>query len=714
MVSRWLYKTTTIHRLGSVLGVSITVLMLVLGWFDLASLTRLENLSLDLRFRLRGERPVGDEIVLVVIDDKSLKELGRWPWSRITQAQLITAIAAGGAKVIGIDIIYAEPERTDASRDLQEIIAMIKAAPSSSPPWLELLERKQNATDPDTPFAKSVRDARDVVLGFPFFVDKRSSIRQEFPYKTKAAPVIRRSEFMLVRQSTKNEAVEPYRATAVLPPLKAFADQAVGLGHVYSLPDLDGTTRSEYLALRYEDSYYPSFALEISRTFLELPRDRMSLTLGEGVHLGDRAIVTDQKSRMFINFVGGEGSFPPISATDVIHRRIMPGAFKGKVVLLGTAALGTYDQHVTPFSANFAGVEKNATVVENIIHQRFIQKGLWFGPLELGMILLCGLAVTVSLQRLRALQGAVLVITACLCYAAITQYVFVIHNIWLPVLNPMLTIACTFLVLTVVNFVTKEKQAKEIRRMFSSYVNPQVVEQLIASPSSAALGGERRELTMLFADIVDFTSFSEKHSAEEVVAQLNEYLKAMTEVVFHWDGTLDKFVGDEIVVFWGAPLDQSDHAERAIKCALHMRKRLNELRDKWTAEGKVLLDNGIGINTGAAVVGNIGAEGKKVDYTIIGDQVNLASRFQGLTRKFGVSIIVTEYTAVRLKDMMRAEERTDNRGRLGHVVLRKLGKVMVKGKEEPVGAYTVESLRLGEQSRLEEPPPALPIDMEGK
>ncbi len=714
MVSRWLDKTTTIHRLGSVLGVSITVLMLVVGWFDPASLTRLENISLDFRFRLRGERPVGEEIVLVVIDDKSLKELGRWPWSRNTQAQLLTAIAAAGAKVIGIDIIYAEPERTDASRDLQEIMTMIEAAPSCSPVLLEVLERKLDAADSDRSFVKSLRDARNVVLGFPFFVQERSSLQPEFTRKAAGAEVIRRSEFMLVRQPTKSEAVEPYRAIDVLPPLETFAAEAVGLGHVYSLPDQDGTTRSEYLALRYQDSYHPSFALEISRIFLELPRDRMSLTLGEGVHLGDRLIVTDQKAHMFINFVGREGSFPSISATDVMHRRIAAGAFNGKVVLVGTAALATYDQHITPFSANFAGVEKNATVVENIIHQRFIQKSMWFGPLELGMILLCGLAVTFSLQRLRALPGAVVVVTACLCYASITQYVFVGHNIWFPVLNPLLTIACTFMALTVVNFVTKEKQAKEIRRMFSSYVNPQIVEQLIASPSNAGLGGQRRELTMLFADIVDFTSFSEKHSAEEVVAQLNEYLKAMTEVVFRWDGTLDKFVGDEIVVFWGAPLDQSDHAERAIKCALHMRKRLNELRDKWNAEGKVLLDNGIGINTGAAVVGNIGAEGKKVDYTIIGDQVNLASRFQGLTRKFGVSIIVTEHTAARLKDMMKAEERTDNRGRLGHVVLRKLGTVRVKGKEEPVGAYTVESLRLGERSRLEEPPSSLPIDMEGK
>jgi len=219
---------------------------------------------------------------------------------------------------------------------------------------------------------------------------------------------------------------------------------------------------------------------------------------------------------------------------------------------------------------------------------------------------------------------------------------------------------------------------------------------------------------MLFADLIGFTTYSEKRSAEDVVIQLNEYLGAMTEVVFRWNGTLDKFVGDEMVVFWGAPLDQPDHAELAIKCALHMRKRLRELQEKWKAEGKDPLDNGIGINTGTVVVGNIGAEGKKMDYTVIGDQVNLAARFQGLTRKFGCPIVVTEYTAEHLKGMIGAEEKGDNRGHLGHVSLRKLGSVKVKGKDKAVGAYTVESLQREESSKVEEVAPEEPVEMTEK
>jgi class 3 adenylate cyclase len=241
----------------------------------------------------------------------------------------------------------------------------------------------------------------------------------------------------------------------------------------------------------------------------------------------------------------------------------------------------------------------------------------------------------------------------------------------------------------------QERKANEIRRMFSSYVSPRIVEAMIKDPSKATLGGQRKELTMLFADLFGFTSFTEEHSPEEVVAQLNEYLGAMTEVVFQWDGTLDKFVGDGIVVYWGAPFEQLDHVELAIKCALHMQKRLAELEVKWKAEGRVPFKAGVGIHTGEAVVGNIGAEGKKMDYTMIGGHVNLAARVQGLTRQFGCSIVISEKTASCLRDMIAKDENDDNRGRLGHVSLRKLPPVKVKGMVQPVVVYALESLERG-------------------
>jgi adenylate cyclase len=208
--------------------------------------------------------------------------------------------------------------------------------------------------------------------------------------------------------------------------------------------------------------------------------------------------------------------------------------------------------------------------------------------------------------------------------------------------------------------------------MFSSYVSKRIVDELIRDPSKAKLGGDRKEITVLFSDIRGFTSFSEKHQPEEVVSLLNEYLGAMTQIVFEHDGTLDKFVGDAIMALWGAPVGQPDHAERACRCALAMIRKLEELQGKWTAEGRYAIDIGIGINTGDMVVGNMGAEGKKMDYTVIGDNVNLGARLEGLTRKYNNHIIISAFTYGKVKDIVKVNE---------------LGAVTVKGKEQPVVIY---------------------------
>ena len=702
MAGLWRRKIAINYRLGLGVRIGITIVMAWLSWLGPGPLVRLENTFLDSQFKLRGTRPVGQEVVLVVIDERSLQELGRWPWSRDKQAQLVREIGDGGAKVIGLDLIYAEAETTDFLRDLQEIISTTQETGALPRVSRQILEKMLAVADADHQFANSLRAVHNVVLAFPLIVPETRLVQQDILQKTATPQVIKKSEFMLVRQASRREALQPYRATAALPPLTPFVDEAVGLGHIYSLPDPDGVTRHEYLALRYGDAYYPSFALEIARSYLGVPRDRMSLVLEEGVHLGDVLIPLDHRARMLINYAGPDQSFPYVSATDVVHKRVPPGTFRGKAVLVGGTALGTYDQKATPLSANFPGVEKNATVVENIVHRQFLSKSIWSGPLEIGLVLLFGLTLTYALQKLRALPGTVITGTAFLGYLATAEYLFISQDTSIPVITPLSTITLVFIASTVSSFMAKEKQAREIRAMFSSYVSPRIVEELMSSPSKATLGGQRKELTMLFADLTGFTSFSEKHPAEEVVAQLNEYLGAMTDIVFRWNGTLDKFVGDAIVVFWGAPLDQPDHAELAIKCALHMRKRLGELQAKWRAEGKAELDNGIGINTGIVVVGNIGAEGKKIDYTVIGDQVNLAARFQGLTRRFGCSIVMTEYTAERIKGLIEVEDLGDNRGRLGHVRLRKYGAVKIRGREKLVGAYAVEALKQGEASRIED------------
>ena len=702
MVLPWLAKKLRIERLGAVVAILVTAVMLIVFWFD--PLARFEDASLDIRFLLRGPRPAGEEVKLVLIDEPSIRELGRWPWSRDKQAQLVTAIADDGAKVIGIDVIFSEPEVTEYLHALREVRDAADAE-AASPRLRNLLARRIDAADTDSQFAHALARAGNVVLALPLLIPEDSS-RQYTPQFVQAPSYIKKAEFMLIRDSRNGEDLAPYRAIDSVPPLKAFADSAISLGHVFTVPERDGVTRYEYLALRYGSGqdYFPSLGLEVARLYLGVPRDRMSITLGDGVRLGQIFIPLDQKARMLIDYAGREQSIPHISATDVWHKRFPPGSFKGKAVLIGTSALGTYDQKATPFSANFPGVEKNATVAENILHQRFVMKSIWMGPLDFGLILLAGLGLGTTVMRMRALQAAALSLTLILGYIVAVQILFLTYGIWIGVVYPVLTALLVFVAVTVLKFMTEEKQAQEVRTMFSSYVSPRIVNELIKDPKKARLGGQRKELTMLFSDIVGFTSFSEQRTAEEVVAQLNEYLGAMAEVVFRWNGTLDKFVGDAIVVFWGAPLDQPDHAELAVKCALHMRQRLEELHKKWLAEGKYPLDMGIGINSGEVLVGNMGAEGRKMDYTMIGDQVNLASRVEGLTRKFKAPIVITEHTLKHIQPLLAAEDTEANKGRLGPLLIRGFGVVLVKGREKHVLAYAVESLSLDQPSRIEQAP----------
>jgi adenylate cyclase len=706
MRQSWLGQTKKLRRVAFGLACLVTALMLVLAWTP-SVLSRLETLSLDVRFKIRGERQPSGHVVLVAIDEKSLRESAQWPWPRDLQAQLVEKIHADRPVVIGLDLIYSESESTPYLRDLQEIQSALEHAGLAVEGVSRVLKRQFTRAQTDPRLVQSLSKAGNVVLAYPFLVPDSTFRLGELAASSQFSS---RSYFMTVKGAGSPEALQPYEAVAVAPPLPQFTAKAMGMGHVYSIPDWDGVTRYEYLALRYGGQYYPSFALELARTYLGVPRDRMILKVGEGIQLGRTFIPTDQKSRLVINYLGRERSFQYVSATDVLHDRVPPGTFRDRLVIVGTAALGTYDQKISPFSNNYPGFEKNATVVENILEEEFIKKTLWSGPLDASIILFFGLGLGYLLPRQGALAGAWLALGVLGIYGVMAQYLFEAAGVWIEGVVPLLTIVLTFLVIVVLRFMTEERQSKEIRTIFSSYVSPRVVEELVKDPAKATtLGGQRRELTMLFADVVNFTRLNEEREAEEVVAQLNEYLSAMTEVIFHWNGTLDKFVGDGIVAFWGAPLEQPSHVELAVKCALHMRKRLEELQGRWRSEGKIVFSSGIGINTGFVLVGNIGAEGKKMDYTVIGDHVNLTARVEALTREFGCPIIVTEHTARYLRSLIHAAEVEDNRGRLGHVALRKLGAVKVKGKDHAVVLYGLQSLDLKEPSYIDEQPSLSPV-----
>lgn len=364
----------------------------------------------------------------------------------------------------------------------------------------------------------------------------------------------------------------------------------------------------------------------------------MVLYGGSGIMLGNRFIPTDLHGRVLINYIGKENSFQYKSASDIIKDKIATGLFRDKIVLIGTSALGTYDQKITPLSNNMPGVEKNANVVENVLLNNFLRKSP--GTLELAVILLTGIFLGLLLPRLKAIPGASISIGLIVFYILLSFYFLIYKDIWINLIYPVSNMFVIFIALTVAKYFFEEKKAREIRAMFSSYVSPKIVTELINNPEKAKLGGERKDVTILFSDIIGFTALSERKPPEEVVDLLNEYFNEMTNIVFKWDGTLDKFVGDEIMAFWGAPADQPNHAELAVRCALNMTDKLSELQKKWKREGKEVLDCGIGINTGEVIIGNIGATGKKMDYTVMGDHVNLAARIEKLTREYNAKMIV--------------------------------------------------------------------------
>jgi len=597
----------------------------------------LEEKTLDMRFALRGKIDPGPETVIAAIDEKSINKLGRFPWSRSTWSRVVDRLTADGARVIVFDVIFSEKENAKSDDQLQRAIQ---------------------------------RNGR-VIL--PLVFDFTATGFKESGFTSQKVDAVTASSFAVIRPG--DETFVPLKAKMVLPPLSRFSSAAQALGQINMIPDEDGTLRWEMLAIEYQGDYYPPIGLQAARLYRDLGPESLVLDYRGSVSLGDTVVPTDQYGRMLINYRGPDRTFPMYPVSDILDGTAPVGTFKDKIVLIGPTALGIYDLRVTPFTANMAGIEKHASVVDNILRGDFLHR-TETGVLPL--IFLFAIVLGLTLPRLGAKSGAALFLAFFASYMALVQYLFAVKGIWFNLVYPASALFFGYTSQTAYRFFTEERRAREIRKMFSSYVSKRIVDELIRDPSKAKLGGDRKEITVLFSDIRGFTSFSEKLQPEEVVSLLNEYLGAMTEIVFAHEGTLDKFVGDAIVAFWGAPLSQPDHAERACRCALAMIDKLKQLQAKWAAEGKHVIDIGIGINTGDMVVGNIGAPGKKMDYTVIGDNVNLGARLEGLTRQYNNHIIISEFTCNKVKDILAVNE---------------LGSVTVKGKQHPVVIYDLVGMK---------------------
>lgn len=647
----------------------------------------LEAKTLDLRMQLRGARPPGNEIAIIALDEKTEEELGRWQsGGRQWLAQLLDILHAGGAKVIGFDFALAEPDPGSVPEAVQELAAFLTTAnlfhplPSEFVSFLEDLNRKY---DYDAQLAQAIERNGNVILGIYHYFNAESAKYLSAEKHALCCELIEHTRYASIKFSS-GSAESPLtlrHSFGTELNLPAFSEAASGFGHFSLEKEVDGCVRRVPLLVEFEGHYYPALSLEIARAYLNPPLPPLIYALGkqygglvEGIQLSNIFIPTDDYAQLVINYYGPSQTFPHYSFVDVIRKRLNPDVFKGKIVLVGFTGSTYQDWHSTPFERkNYPGVEVHATLIENMLRSDFLYKPGWTTLLDALVILGLGFALGVALQRMHSLRGALLTAVLSLFGMFGAAYlVFRLHNLWLNVAFPLLFVVVDYLIATSWKYLAEEKRNRAIRNNFEHFVSPGVVAQILSSEIELNLYGEQKPLTALFADIRGFTGISENMSPAELVAFLKDFFTAMTDAVIHYDGTVDKYMGDAIMAFYGAPVAQPDHARRACQTAVDMLIRLKKLQVEWDALNLPPLNLGIGMNSGEMVVGNIGSE-HRYGYTIMGDHVNLASRLEGLNKEYGTNIIISEHTYAQVQQE--------------NFTVRELDYVRVKGKEQAVAIY---------------------------
>jgi adenylate cyclase len=668
------------ERLKKILSVTplkiaalVILIALVLFFIDAPFLRFMELKALDLRMVSRGEMPSGGETVIVVIDEKSLSELGRWPWPRTTIAKLVDALKGYGAKAVGFDIVFAEPDENSSMKAVAELSRDVKNVGIGDSRLYGLLEQKQKAADTDAALARSIEKAKNITLGYFFHITQKEVGHLTEQQITAGENAIANGRFQMVRAKKGADESPLIHAYAAQPNIPQLSEAGENGGYFNAFPDSDGVIRWSPLVIKFRDNHYASLALSLLVQYFKSPMLVLNIVeYGvENIRLDKVEIPTDEIGRLLVNYLGPAKTFPHYAVSDILNGRISADKLKGKIVLIGATATGIYDMRVTPFSAVYPGVEIHATVIDNILHQNFLIHSGWTKFLDVCTIIVVGLIMGLAVPRMKAVAGIGLSLALISAFVLANTAIFVRYNVWMNLIYPALTMMTIYLGITVYRYVTEEREKKKVRGAFQYYLTASVVNEILKDPSKLKLGGDKKNLSVMFSDIRGFTSISEKLTPEELVRLLNEYLTAMTDVVFKYDGLLDKYIGDAIMAVFGAPLDQPDHALRACRTGIEMMSELRRLREKWAAEGRPDVNIGVGINTGDMVVGNMGSQ-MRFDYTVMGDSVNLASRLEGTNKEYGTNIIISEFTYEIVKD---------------ELLCRELDAVRVKGKKLPIRIF---------------------------
>ncbi len=696
--------TIDAFRLALYVGLAFTALHFLNGVFlgrelELPVVARVEHAAQDWALtHLRGPRTPSGRVVIVAIDERSVEAEGRWPWSRAKLARLVDRLAEAGVAAVGFDVIWSEQD--EVGRRLARVASLVRAAREGAgggeaarrldEVWAAARGAEPEAAvdvDPTELLADAVERARNVTVGF-MFLSEDDAARPERVEKLRffrTEPVHVRDGGRLVRAG---EDVAPLGGFGgVVPPVDDVLAVADSGGFFTVLPDQDGVIRRYRTVAGAGGAIFPALGVAVlARALGEGGAPAAVVPVGaagapetlQQVRVGGAALDVDDLGRVPLNYYGRARDFPTWSATDVLHGRIPAAAMAGRIALVGTTAAGTWDQRVTPFDDIAPGVITHATFVENALRGELLERSAAVLVAELALMLALSVGLALVFSRVSSLAAAPALLVAAGGWGAGAALALGRWNVVLALGVPVAQMGAMFVVATSYRFFSEEREKRRARETFGRFLAPAIVDEVLAEGGAVRLGGEKRVLTVLFADVRGFTGISERLDPHVLLELLNEYLTPMTDIIVSGhEGTLDKYMGDAIMAFWGAPRPQPDHALRACRAALAMTERLAALREGWRARGLPEVDVGIGINTGPMSVGFVGSEDRFYNYTVLGDAVNLASRLEGANREYGTRVILGPETRAQVRDA---------------VVARELDLVRVKGKREPVQVWELLAL----------------------
>lgn len=631
-----------------ILSLSLSIFLSAIYIFFPSLPDSLDNRLRDYLFTIRGELPHNQNVVIVDIDETSIKSLGQWPWSRDKLAKILENLTLANVGIVGLDIVFAEEDRTSPHKILQDLKIYKKDVPNY-----------------DLEFANVV-EYSPVILGYQFDLVKKDNANAKVPQIP--AIFIEKDK----PQDNKSYLIEAYNTILNIPQIQ---DKAYSSGFFNNIPDDTGIIRSVPLIISYDDTIYPSLALEVIRVINDTQKvvvqyDENGIS---NIVLDDISIPTDRYGRMLINFRGPERSFKYISAIDIYNNSFDKSEIDGKIVLIGTSAAGLFDLRATPFDSIFPGVEVHANIIDNILMQDFIYKASWLDGANILIIFVLSIIVVMLTTYTTFWANPIIFISFSTSYLFLVYNLLFDYGIVLNILFPIATVLIASIMTTLFDYFYNIKKEEAIKAKFASKVSKNVMDDILKNIDKNEFSAKSKEVTIFFSDIRGFTNISEKLDAKELISFLNRYMQPMSEIIIKYQGTIDKFIGDAIMAYWNAPIDIKNHCDLALKASLEQLEVLEKLNVELQKENLPKIDIGIGLNTGTVIVGEMGSS-LRSDYTVIGDTINLGSRVESLCKYYDSKLNISNFTKDKLQEKY---------------IFRFLDLVKVKGKNEPVEIWQV-------------------------